>query len=103
MTKEEDFKRVFEQLDAWQKAIIKAHLTPEAADLLNAPTALVHMDEGMSVGDIGNTYGGLFIKEVGGLCFWTIEDYSGKTWSEIPRYIYNDLFRYETNRRNMKV
>jgi hypothetical protein len=48
-----------------------------------------------SIGDIGNYYGGLCAKEEDGRFFWSIENYDGHDWEEIPKYLYDALMRYE--------
>ena len=50
------------------------------------------------IGNIGNYYGSLTVREDQGLFFWSIDDCSGHHWEEIPEYLYNALMRYETER-----
>ncbi len=52
----------------------------------------------IDIGDIGNYYGSLSVKEEGGKYFWSIEDYDGHSWDEIPESLYRALVEYETNR-----
>ncbi|MCP4370549.1 MAG: hypothetical protein GY797_20915 [Deltaproteobacteria bacterium] len=54
--------------------------------------------ERIKVGEIGNYYGGLSIKEVNGHFFWSIENYNGDDWKEIPRYLYIAIRKYEQER-----
>lgn len=54
--------------------------------------------ETQSIGDIGNYYGGLEVKEEDGRYFWGIADYDGEHWEEIPEYLYLDLHRFEGER-----
>jgi hypothetical protein len=51
------------------------------------------------IGDIGNYYGDLWVKEEEGRFFWQIEDYCSNTpWSEIPESLYRALMDYEATR-----
>ncbi len=52
----------------------------------------------MEIGDIGNHYGGLEIMEKDGKFLWGIENYNGTAWDEIPKYLYDALVKYETER-----
>ncbi len=56
------------------------------------------MDEFMGIGDIGNYYGGLEVKAVDGKFFWSIEDWDGPLWEEIPKYLYDALIKFEGER-----
>jgi hypothetical protein len=49
------------------------------------------------IGLCGNYYGGLNIKEENGKYYWSIENYSGMEWSEIPKYLYDALLKYNGN------
>lgn len=56
------------------------------------------------IGEIGNHYGGLWIKSEEDKYFWSIEDYGGHGWVEIPKHLYNHLDEYENYRlRNLKA
>ena len=44
-----------------------------------------------SVRDIGNYYGGLSIQMIDGICYWSIENYDGEDWVEIPRYLFDAI------------
>ncbi len=46
------------------------------------------------IGDIGNYYGGLWVKQQGGKFYWAIEDYDGIYWEEIPQHLYDALNRF---------
>jgi hypothetical protein len=48
-----------------------------------------------SVGTIGNHYGGLNIKKVKGQCYWSIENWDGNHWEEIPQYLYDAILKFE--------
>lgn len=52
-----------------------------------------------NIGNIGNYYGGLCVKEEGGKFFWSIEDYDGYRWGEIPKYLYDALLKFEAERK----
>jgi hypothetical protein len=48
------------------------------------------------IGDIGNYYGGLCVRESAEQFFWAIEDYAeGPEWEEIPKSLYDELMRYQ--------
>ena len=47
------------------------------------------------IGNIGNYYGGLSIKKVGDKYFWSIHDWDGDCWDEIPKYLYDSLNKYQ--------
>jgi len=49
------------------------------------------------IGDIGNCYGGLSVKEAGGRYYWSIEDWDGHDWEEITKSLYNALLRFKKN------
>lgn len=48
-----------------------------------------------SIGDIGNYYGGLAVKTEDGKHYWSIENYDGHDWREIPESLYRALVEYE--------
>jgi len=52
----------------------------------------------MCVGNIGNYYGGLCIKKEGQKYFWSITNYDGDDWEEIPESLYVSLHEYEKKR-----
>lgn len=47
------------------------------------------------IGSIGNYYGGLSVKKDGNRMFWSIENYDGDRWEEIPEYLYRALLKFE--------
>ena len=49
--------------------------------------------QGTSIGTIGNYYGGLWIDEQDGKFFWSVENYDGCGWEEIPRSLYDELMK----------
>lgn len=50
----------------------------------------------VDIGEIGNYYGGLKIgrSDTGGF-YWSITDYNGDDWEEIPSYLYDALIRFK--------
>jgi hypothetical protein len=52
-----------------------------------------------TVGLIGNYYGSLNIKDENGVYFWSIENWDGNYWEEIPKSLYNALVKFERQRR----
>jgi hypothetical protein len=53
-----------------------------------------------SIGDIGNYYGGLSVKTEDGKHYWSIENYDGQNWEEIPESLYCALVEYESARQS---
>ncbi|MFJ1573019.1 hypothetical protein ACIOAU_15770 [Pseudomonas sp. NPDC088322] len=47
-----------------------------------------------NIGDIGNAYGGLAVKQEGGKFFWSIENWDGYEWQEIPKSLFDELVRF---------
>lgn len=47
------------------------------------------------IGRIGNYYGRLAVKEENGKYFWSIEDWDGHHWDEIPKLFYDELVKYD--------
>lgn len=52
----------------------------------------------MGIGSIGNYYGGLSVKEEDGKYFWSIKNYDGDYWEEIPKSLYDELTKFEMER-----
>jgi hypothetical protein len=48
-----------------------------------------------NIGHIGNYYGGLRVKQEGEKYYWSIENYSGDEWEEIPKSLYDELMAFE--------
>lgn len=48
-----------------------------------------------SIGSIGNYYGGLSVKEEDGSFYWSIENWDGESWEEIPESLYWELISFE--------
>ena len=47
-----------------------------------------------NIGNIGNFYGGLLVKEESGLYYWAVEDYGATKWECIPEYLYKALLEF---------
>jgi hypothetical protein len=48
------------------------------------------------IGTIGNYYGSLFVKkDDDGRCWWSIENYDGNDWEQIPQSLYDELMKFE--------
>ena len=54
----------------------------------------------MEIGTIGNYYGGLRVIQESGKFYWSIENWDGDHWDEIPRELYDALVMYEKERRH---
>lgn len=54
-----------------------------------------------TVGDIGNYYGGLEVKQEGGKFFWSIENYDGCFWQEIPESLFTALINFNSNQDDL--
>ena len=48
-----------------------------------------------SIGGIGNYYGELEVKEESGKFWWSIEDWHGHRWEEIPETLYRELIAFD--------
>jgi hypothetical protein len=48
-----------------------------------------------SVGEIGNYYGGLMLKVDSGKAYWSITNWNGDEWQEIPDYLYFALAKFD--------
>jgi hypothetical protein len=49
-----------------------------------------------SVGNIGNYYGDLSVKkDDDGKFWWSIENWDGHGWEQIPESLYNELIAFE--------
>jgi len=46
------------------------------------------------VGEIGNYYGSLTIKVESSIPYWSIENWDGHHWQQIPDYLYFALVRF---------
>jgi hypothetical protein len=55
----------------------------------------VMSDSMQKIGIIGNYYGGLFVRTENGKYYWSIEDWDGHGWDEIPRFLYDSLREYD--------
>jgi hypothetical protein len=54
------------------------------------------------IGEIGNYYGGLSVKREGGKCYWSIENWDGDHWHEIPDSLFVELLKHEEDRPKSK-
>jgi len=49
----------------------------------------------VDIGEIGNYYGGLRLKEqIDGSFHWSIENWDGEHWQEIPDYLAKSLLQF---------
>ena len=55
----------------------------------------------MQIGTIGNYYGSLYVTTDGGKFFWSIENYSGNDWEEIPESLYNELVKFQESLKKL--
>lgn len=54
--------------------------------------------EPQQIGGICNTYGSLYVRSDGKTYEWGIDDWSGTGWEPIPKYLYDALIKYESER-----
>jgi len=47
------------------------------------------------INGISNHYGGLKVKIENEKYYWSITNYDGDCWDEIPQYLYDALLKYE--------
>lgn len=52
------------------------------------------------ISGICNFYGVLTVKDEEGKYFWSIEDWSGQSWEEIPKTLYDELLKFEAEGLN---
>jgi len=52
----------------------------------------------MEIGNIRNRYGCQEVKQEEGKYYWSIENWDGHHWDEIPKYLYDNLVKYEKER-----
>lgn len=52
------------------------------------------IQDSVSIGEIGNYYGGLRVTLWGGRYYWGIENYNGTYWESIPKSLYEELVRF---------
>ena len=53
------------------------------------------MNREIGVGNIGNYYGGLLIRECEGKFQWGIENYDGVYWETIPESLYKEILAFK--------
>lgn len=61
------------------------------------------MDHHTTVGKIANYYGSLHVRSEGDKFYWSIEDWDGFNWEEIPSTLYRALLKFEKTRRKGKA
>ena len=47
------------------------------------------------IGSIGNYYGRLSVKKEDRKFFWSIENWDGHDWEQIPKSLYEELLKFE--------
>lgn len=55
-----------------------------------------------TIGLISNNYGYLHVKHEGAKYYWSIHNWNGFRWEEIPEILYNELIKFEDNRTTSK-
>jgi len=55
----------------------------------------LNIDNCRDIGEIGNYYGGLSTGKVLDKFYWSIENWDGSYWEEIPEYLYVALNSYQ--------
>lgn len=50
------------------------------------------------IGNIGNYYGCLEVKEENDKYYWCIEDWERAYWEEIPKSLYDELIKFEESK-----
>lgn len=50
----------------------------------------------IGIGLIGNYYGGLKLRRDNGISYWSITDYDGDNWDQIPDYLAEALLKYRS-------
>ena len=53
------------------------------------------MGDERGIGEVGNYYGGISVKQNEGEYFWSIEDWDGDNWREIPKYLFDALTKHQ--------
>ena len=54
------------------------------------------------IGGISNYYGCLSVKTVNGRHYWSIENWDGFEWEEIPSSLFKELIKFENSRNSNK-
>lgn len=58
------------------------------------------MSDIKDIGDIGNYYGGLSVRVFQGNRYqWSIENWDGSYWEDIPKSLYDALCEFEDERK----
>lgn len=53
------------------------------------------------IGTIGNYYGNLYVKHEDERYYWSIRNFDGHDWHEIPEYLFRTLVEYENTRNKI--
>ena len=51
------------------------------------------------IGEIGNYYGQLEVKIENEKYYWSIENWDGNYWEEIPKSLYDELMKFEDSKK----
>ena len=57
-------------------------------------------DDVRQIANRSHFYGDVYTARIGSRFYWSIEDYNGIRWTEIPRYFYDALNKYDADLRN---
>ena len=57
------------------------------------------IENSKGIGTISNYYGGLNIVEKEGKYYWSLDNYDGNRWEQIPQYLFDSLDHYEKKRQ----
>lgn len=52
----------------------------------------------IKIPDIGNFYGGLYVKVKKHIPYWSIEDHDGHSWERIPEPLYYELIKFKDSK-----
>lgn len=55
-----------------------------------------------NIGQIGNFYGNLVVKEKNEKYYWSIKDWNGHKWEEIPKSLYDELLKFNKTSKHEK-
>lgn len=92
-----DLLDAFHQGDSWVEITKENEPSPY---FVRMETLENHEKNSIPIGDIGNEYGGLYVREnkYNNKYYWGIENHSGTGWSQIPKYLFDALMQYESTR-----
>ena len=60
-------------------------------------------EDGVCVGEIGNYYGGLSVRDNKGVKQWSIENFDGVDWQDIDDSLYNAIMLFEATDLGKKL